>query len=87
MNVIWSDESWDDFEYWLDNDKRNVKKIRKLIKDTKRHPFDGIGKPEPLHDNLSGLWSRRITDEHRFVYYVENNSLYIVSARFHYFND
>lgn len=87
MNVIWSDESWDDFEYWLDNDKRNVKKIRKLIKDTKRHPFDGIGKPEPLHDNLSGLWSRRITNEHRFVYYVENNILYIVSARFHYSND
>lgn len=84
MKVIWSDESWNDFEYWLDNNKSNVKKIQKLIKDIKRHPFDGIGKPEPLHDNLSGLWSRRITNEQRLVYYVEDKSLNIVSARFHY---
>lgn len=84
MKVIWSDESWNDFEYWLDNNKSNVKKIRKLIKDIKRHPFDGIGKPEPLHDNLFGLWSRRITNEQRLVYYVEDKSLNIVSARFHY---
>lgn len=84
MKVIWSDESWNDFEYWLDTNKSNVKKIRKLIKDIKRHPFDGIGKPEPLHDNLSGLWSRRITNEQRLVYYVEDKSLNIVSARFHY---
>lgn len=84
MNVIWSDESWNDFEYWLDNDKKISKKIRKLIKNTTRTPFEGIGKPEPLKGDLSGLWSRRITNEHRFIYFVDNSGLNIVSVRFHY---
>lgn len=84
MNVIWSDESWNDFEYWLDNNKKIVKRIRKLIKDIRRHPFEGIGKPEPLKGDMSGLWSRRINDEHRLIYFVDNDGLKIVSARFHY---
>lgn len=84
MKVIWSEESWADFEYWLDNNKKIPKRIRKLIKNTKRTPFEGIGKPEPLKGDLSGLWSRRITDEHRFIYFVDDNGLNIVSVRFHY---
>lgn len=84
MKVIWSEESWADFEYWLDNNKKITKRIRKLIKNTKRTPFEGIGKPEPLKGDLSGLWSRRITDEHRFIYFVDDNGLNIVSVRFHY---
>ena len=84
MKIIWSEESWNDFEWWFDQDKKMVKRIRKLIKDIKRHPFEGMGKPEPLKGELSGLWSRRISQEHRLVYYVEKNKLNIVAARFHY---
>lgn len=84
MKIIWSEESWADFEYWLDNNKKIAKRVRKLIKNTKRTPFEGIGKPEPLKGDMSGLWSRRITDEHRFIYFVNDDSLNIVSVRFHY---
>ena len=84
MTIIWSDESWTDFEYWLGNNKKVTNRIRKLIKNTERTPFEGIGKPEPLKGDLTGLWSRRITDEHRFIYYVDKNGLNIVSVRFHY---
>lgn len=84
MKVIWSDESWKDFEYWLDNNQKIVKRIRKLIPNTRRTPFEGIGKPEPLKGDMAGLWSRRITNEHRFVYFVNEDGLNIVSVRFHY---
>ncbi len=84
MKVIWSDESWKDFEYWLDNNQKIVKRIRKLIQNTRRTPFERIGKPEPLKGNMAGLWSRRITNEHRFVYFVNEDGLNIVSVRFHY---
>ena len=84
MKVIWSDESWKDFEYWLDNNQKTVKRIRKLIQNTRRTPFEGIGKPEPLKGDMAGLWSRRITNEHRFVYFVNEDGLNIVSVRFHY---
>ncbi|MBS9336008.1 MULTISPECIES: Txe/YoeB family addiction module toxin [Fructobacillus] len=84
MKIIWSTESWDDFEWWLDNDKKLVKRIRKLLHDVMRNPFDGIGKPEPLKGDYSGLWSRRISEEHRLIYYVEKGDLYIVSVRYHY---
>ncbi len=62
MKLIWSEESWDDYLYWQETDKRIVKKINELIKDTRRTPFEGKGKPEPLKHNLSGFWSRRITE-------------------------
>ena len=78
------DESWKDFEYWLDNNQKIVKRIRKLIQNTRRTPFEGIGKPEPLKGDMAGLWSRRITNEHRFVYFVNEDGLNIVSVRFHY---
>ena len=84
MKVIWSDESWKDFEYWLDNNQKIVKRIRKLIQNTRRTPFERIGKPEPLKGNMAGLWSRRVTNEHRFVYFVNEDGLNIVSVRFHY---
>ena len=80
MKVIWSDASWQDFEYWLDTDKKVAKRIRKLIKNTQRTPFEGIGKPEPLKGDLTGLWSRRITDEHRLIYYIDKCGLNIVSV-------
>ena len=84
MKVIWSDESWKDFEYWLDNNQKIVKRIRKLIQNTRRTPFEGIGKPETLKGDMAGLWARRITNEHRFVYFVNEDGLNIVSVRFHY---
>ena len=84
MKVIFSDQGWDDLSYWVVNDKKVAKRILLLVKDIKRSPFDGLGKPEPLRHDLSGFWSRRITDEHRLIYTVEGNSLLIAQARYHY---
>ena len=84
MRLIWSDKSWDEYVGWQSSDKKVLKKINSLIKDIKRDPFNGIGKPEPLKYELQGCWSRRITDEHRLVYMVEEESISIVSCRFHY---
>ncbi|EAA3518969.1 Txe/YoeB family addiction module toxin [Escherichia coli] len=84
MKLIWSEESWDDYLYWQETDKRIVKKINELIKDTRRTPFEGKGKSEPLKHNLSGFWSRRITEEHRLVYAVTDDSLLIAACRYHY---
>lgn len=84
MRLIFSDKAWDDYLYWQDSDKQILKKINQLIKDIKRSPFDGIGKPEPLRHELSGFCSRRISDEHRLVYEIYENSIAIASCRFHY---
>ena len=84
MRLIFSDKSWEDYIYWQTTDKKVLKKINQLIKDIKRQPFEGIGKPEPLKHQLSGFWSRRITDEHRLVYEVNENSIAIASCRYHY---
>ena len=84
MRLIWSEKSWEDYLYWQTHDKKILKKINTLIKDIKREPFDGLGKPEPLRYELTGCWSRRITDEHRIVYEVEEQNVSIVSCRFHY---
>lgn len=84
MRLIFSDKAWDDYLYWQQNDKQILKKINQLIKDIQRDPFEGIGKPEPLKHELSGFWSRRITDEHRLVYQVNESELSIVTCRFHY---
>ncbi|WP_419772689.1 Txe/YoeB family addiction module toxin [Escherichia coli] len=81
MKLIWSEESWDDYLYWQETDKRIVKKINELIKDTRRTPFEGKGKPEPLKHNLSGFWSRRITEEHRLVYAVCNQVNHLIPTR------
>lgn len=85
VKIIWSDKSWADFEYWLDHDKKTAKRIRKLIKNTVRTPFEGIGKTEALKGDMAGLWSKRIDETNRFVYFVKPDGLYIVSVRFNYY--
>ena len=84
MKLIFSEKAWEDYLYWQKTDKKLLKRINTLIKDIKRKPFDGIGKPEPLKHALSGYWSRRINDEHRIVYKVQGNSLFIAQLRYHY---
>ncbi len=84
MRVVFSEKAWNDYLHWQQTDKQVLKKINQLIKDIKRDPFDGIGKPEPLRHELSGFWSRRITDEHRLVYEFSDYEIAIVSCRFHY---
>ena len=84
MIISFVEQSWDDYNYWLENVKKICKKLQKLIKEISRNPFGGIGKPEPLKDNLRGYFSRRITQEHRLVYKVQNDQLIIISCRFHY---
>lgn len=84
MRLIFSNKAWDDYLYWQNNDKQVLKKINQLIKDIKREPFDRIGKPEPLKHELRGFWSRRITDEHRLVYQVDESGLSIAACRYHY---
>lgn len=84
MILSWAENAWDDYLYWQDTDKKTLKRVNSLIKDILRHPFDGIGDPEPLKHNWSGYWSRRIDREHRIVYKVADDTLYIVQCRFHY---
>ena len=84
MNLTFTDEAWEEYLYWQTTDKKNLKKINSLIKDIKREPFTGIGKPEALKYEFSGFWSRRITDEHRLVYEVDEDAISIVSCRYHY---
>ncbi|HKK81195.1 MAG TPA: Txe/YoeB family addiction module toxin [Prolixibacteraceae bacterium] len=84
MDILWDATAWDDYLYWHKTDKNVIKRINKLVKECQRTPFSGIGKPEPLKQNLTGFWSRRITGEHRLVYRPENNTLYIAQCRFHY---
>ena len=81
MRTLWEDRAWDDYIYWQTQDTKTLKRINALIKDIKRSPFEGIGKPEPLKNNLSGMWSRRIDEENRIVYYEEDGILYIISCR------
>ncbi len=82
--LSWTDAAWSDYVYWQTQDKKTLKRINKLIMDTKRSPFEGIGKPEALKENLSGFWSRRIDETNRLVYAVDDNALTIISCRYHY---
>lgn len=82
--LAWTSESWLDYVYWQTQDKKTLKRINKLISDIKRNPFEGIGKPEPLRENLSGFWSRRIDEANRIVYVVDDNRITIISCRYHY---
>lgn len=84
MHKIWFDEAWIDYIYWQTQDKKTLKRINNLIKDTERNPFEGIGKPEPLKGDLSGFWSRHIDDTNKFVYRINNDKLEILSCRGHY---
>ncbi len=82
--LAWTDAAWKDYLYWQTQDKKTLKRINKLIIECKRSPFEGIGKPEPLKENLSGFWSRRIDDANRLVYAVDDHYLTIISCRYHY---
>ncbi|HTB63728.1 MAG TPA: Txe/YoeB family addiction module toxin [Opitutales bacterium] len=84
MNLVFSKEAWADYLYWQETDKKMLQRIHELIKDATRHPYEGIGKPEPLRHALAGYWSRRITDEHRMVYKVEGVNLWLAQLRYHY---
>lgn len=82
--LAWTDEAWADCLYWQTQDKKTLKRINRLITDTQRDPFQGIGKPEPLRENLSGFWSRRVDETNRLVYAVDDAYLTIISCRYHY---
>lgn len=84
MDLFWDKTAWDDYQYWVENDKATLRKLNALIKECQRTPFEGTGKPEPLKHSLSGYWSRRICGEHRLVYKVDNDVLYIAQCRYHY---
>ena len=84
MIIAFDTDAFDDFQAWAVQDKKTFTKIVTLIKEISRDPFQGIGKPEPLKHELSGYWSRRITDEHRLVYKVESDTVYILSCKYHY---
>ncbi len=82
--IIWTLAAWEDTTYWQGQDKKTLKRINALIKDTLREPFDGIGKPEPLKENLSGFWSRRIDGTDRLLYCVDAIYLIVIACRYHY---
>ena len=84
MKLVFAEKAWEDYLYWQKTDKKIFKRINALIKEIVRDPFEGIGKPEPLKHALSGYWSRRINDEHRIVYRVQDESLLIAQLRYHY---
>ena len=84
MKIVFADRGWEDFTYWVENDRKIAARIVRLIEDIERKPFEGLGKPEPLRHDLTGFWSRRITDEHRLVYSVDKVRVLIAQARYHY---
>ncbi len=84
MRLTFTKHAWDEYQQWLAEDRAVLKRINRIIEDTLREPFAGIGKPEPLKHMLQGAWSRRITEEHRMVYLVQNDDLVIVQLRYHY---
>lgn len=84
MKLIFSENAWDDYQYWIKTDKKILKRVNALIQDIQRSPFSGIGKPEPLKHGLSSYWSRRINDEHRIVYKATDDSIFIAQVRYHY---
>lgn len=84
MRFVFAPQAWEDYRYWQDTERAMVKRINRLLDETVRDPFGGIGKPEPLKYGIAGAWSRRITGEHRLVYRVHGDDLVILQARYHY---
>lgn len=82
--LCWTNEAWKDYLYWQGQDRKTLRRINKLILDIQRSPFEGIGKPEPLKENLSGFWSRRIDETNRLVYVIDDGRVTIISCRYHY---
>ena len=83
-NILFTETAWEDYCYWQNQDKKTLKKINQLLNDIKRHNFTGIGKPEPLKNELSGFWSRRIDEKNRTVYKIENDIIQIIQCKGHY---
>lgn len=88
MNILFSPDAWEDYRFWLNEDKKTFSRINVMIEEIRRQPFTGTGKPEPLRGSLKGFWSRRITREHRLVYKVEGKddaqTLELAQLRYHY---
>ena len=84
--IQWDIDAWNDYIYWQTQDRKTLKRINLLIKDISRSPFEGLGKPEPLKGSLTGFWSRRIDEENRLVYVVEEKVIILISCRGHYEN-
>ncbi|CAA6803945.1 MAG: YoeB toxin protein [uncultured Sulfurovum sp.] len=84
MNLLFTDESWEDYCYWQNHDKKILKKLNTLLKEIKRSPYEGTGKPEALKHELQGCWSRRINQEHRLVYEVFDTQINVLACRYHY---
>lgn len=84
MRLVFTEPAWNDYLWFLENNRDMLKRINQLIQNCQRTPFSGIGKPEPLKSDLSGFWSRRINSEHRLVYQIKGDDLIIVSCRYHY---
>jgi toxin YoeB len=82
--ISFEQQGWEDYLFWQQTDKTKIKRINQLIRDIQRDPFDGVGKPEPLRHELTGLWSRRIDDEHRLIYSVSGKKVIIAQCRYHY---
>ena len=86
MKLVWDENAWEDYLWWQTQDRKVLKRINKLIKDIDRNGNEGIGKPEPLKHGFRGYWSRRITDEHRLVYKIDENEIRLAACRYHYGN-
>ena len=85
MPIIFADKAWDDYQHWQAHDAKMMERVNTLIKEVRRDPFAGIGKPERLRGDLAGYLARRISEEHRMVYKIENNKVLFAQLRFHYY--
>ncbi len=86
MKLIFSEKAWDEYLYWQKNDQKILERVNQLLREIQRTPYSGIGKPEPLKYAFTGYWSRRITNEHRLVYKIQDDAVLIAQLRFHYAN-
>lgn len=84
MNKVFTENGWKDYEYWQTEDRKTLKKINQLLQDIERNGNIGIGKPEPLTGNLSGYWSRRVSDKDRLIYRIDDKNIYILACKYHY---
>ena len=84
MKITFTEQAWEDYQYWQKTDKRILRRIHLLTRDIQRSPFEGIGKPEALKHHLTGYWSRRINDEHRIVYKLFGSGIVFIQLRYHY---
>lgn len=84
QRLTWTAAAWSDYVWWQGQDRKALKRINLLLQDTLRQPFEGLGKPEALRENLSGFWSRRIDDVHRLVYTVDGSDVVVIACRYHY---